>query len=246
MDREWLQRQLAEGRSIESLARELGKAPSTVAYWVNKHGLVSMHAARHRPRGGISREALESLTGQGLSLREIASALEVSVATVRHWLRRYGMRTRLAAQRGDDPESSAIVWQCPHHGWTRFHRIGRGRVRCARCNVEAVARRRRRVKELLVRENGGRCARCGFDEYAGALHFHHLERVSKTFEIGGRGLTRSIADLRAEVAKCVLLCANCHAMVEAEVATLPEALVSRAARRTMRGSSMAEQSAVNR
>jgi hypothetical protein len=36
-----------------------------------------------------------------------------------------------------------------------------------------------------------------------------------------RGITRSLARLRAEAAKCVLLCANCHAEVEAEGIELP-------------------------
>lgn len=49
MDPAWLAYQLAAGRSIESLARELGRSPSTVAYWANKHGLRSEHAARHAP-----------------------------------------------------------------------------------------------------------------------------------------------------------------------------------------------------
>ena len=37
MDRETLAKLLAAGRSIESIARETGRAASTVAYWVNKH-----------------------------------------------------------------------------------------------------------------------------------------------------------------------------------------------------------------
>ena len=63
----WLASQLAAGRSIESIARELGRDPSTVAYWVNKHGLVSAHAPRHAPRGPIPRETLVALVEQGLS-----------------------------------------------------------------------------------------------------------------------------------------------------------------------------------
>ena len=41
------------------------------------------------------------------------------------------------------------------------------------------------------------------------------------------GLTRSLKILREEAKKCVLLCANCHAMVESGVATLPLAVPSR-------------------
>jgi hypothetical protein len=38
------------------------------------------------------------------------------------------------------------------------------------------------------------------------------ERSSSSLAM--RGLTRSIDDLRKEAAKCILLCANCHAKVE--------------------------------
>src|SRR3954470_8819344 len=93
MDREWLAERLAAGRSIESIAGEAGKAPSTVAYWANKHGLASAHAPRHRARGGIERAVLENLVEQGLSIRQIASELRVSAGTVRHWLGRYGLKT---------------------------------------------------------------------------------------------------------------------------------------------------------
>jgi IS30 family transposase len=34
MERDWLEAQLEAGRSIESIAREVGKHPSTVAYHV--------------------------------------------------------------------------------------------------------------------------------------------------------------------------------------------------------------------
>jgi predicted HNH restriction endonuclease len=84
-----------------------------------------------------------------------------------------------------------------------------------------VSSRRRQVKQVLVREFGGACRLCGFDKYEGALHFHHLDPTTKVFQLGGRGLTRSLETLRREARKCVLLCANCHAMVEAGVATLP-------------------------
>ena len=54
MEREWLERELAAGRSIEAIAREVRRDPSTVAYWVNKHGLTSQHAPKHAARGGLA------------------------------------------------------------------------------------------------------------------------------------------------------------------------------------------------
>ena len=55
----------------------------------------------------------------------------------------------------------------------------------------------------------------------GALQFHHLDPATKAFEVSRQGITRSLQRLRLEAQKCVLLCANCHAMVEAGLLTLP-------------------------
>ena len=224
MEESWLAEQLEAGRSIEAIARETGRRPSTVAYWVNKHGLASQHAARHAARGGLTREQVEPLVEQGLSIRQIAAVLDLSATAVRHWLAKFDLKTAPSRYpRGST--ASSIMRECGVHGWTRFVRSGqRGHFRCGRCNTEAVTERRRQVKAMLVEEFGGACQRCGFAQYAGALQFHHVDPVAKRFQIGGRGLTRSLEQLRAEARKCVLLCANCHAMVEAGVATLPQGL----------------------
>jgi transposase len=223
MDAATLAAQLAEGRSIESIARESGRAPSTVAYWVNKHGLASSHAARHAPRGGIERDRLLALVEEGLSVRQIAARCGVSATAVRHWLQRHELKTQPARYaRRDGPRPEQLLRECVRHGWGPFVRVGAaGTYRCARRNSEAVSARRRRVKALLVAEAGGACVTCGFDAYAGALQFHHRDPASKSFEVSRQGVTRSLARLRQEARKCVLLCANCHAMVEAGLLHLP-------------------------
>jgi transposase len=210
MDPAWLAEQLAAGRSLESLARELGRSPSTVAYWANKHGLRSSHAVRHAARGGIERDALAALVEEGLSIRQIARRFGVSATTVRHWLRRHGLKTQPARySRRDSAKPPEVLRDCRRHGWVAFVRAGaEGHYRCARCNSEAVAARRRRLKEILVAEAGGGCAACGFSEYLGALQFHHRDPARKSFELSRQGITRSLARLRQEARKCVLLCAN--------------------------------------
>ena len=220
MDRAWLERELAAGRSIESLARESGKDPSTVAYWVRKHGLQSAHADRHAARGGVDRERLAELVAAGRSIRAIAAELDVSYATVQHWLKRYGLRTERVAP--PNPDARTIERTCRRHGRTEFVRYGpNDHFRCELCRKERVAARRRRVKEILVAEAGGACHLCGYDGYAGALHFHHLDPAVKAFGLAQYGAARSLDRSRAEAAKCILLCANCHAEVEAGIAELP-------------------------
>jgi len=110
---------------------------------------------------------------------------------------------------------------CSHHGETVFRLDSRGSYRCCRCRQERVTRRRREIKLLLVEEAGGACAGCGYDACVAALQFHHVDRASKDFAVSAEGVTRSIARARAEAAKCLLLCANCHAEVEAGVRPIP-------------------------
>lgn len=113
MDPAWLARELAAGRSIESLAREVGRSPSTVAYWVNKHGLQSTHTSRHAARGGIERDSLAALVEEGLSIRQIARRYDVSATTVRHWLRRHGLKTQPGHySRRDSAKPAEILREC--------------------------------------------------------------------------------------------------------------------------------------
>jgi transposase len=222
----WLAARLEEGRSIESIAREAGRSASTVGYWVNKHGLASKHAPKHAARGGLDRVELEALVALGMPIRQIAGQLGVSYTSVRHWLKRYGLttsRARRIAATADARASGAstIEGECPQHGRVTFVRRGRDGFRCQLCRMDAVDRRRREIKRILVAESGGACVLCGYSRSLAALHFHHLDPAEKSFALGKAGLTRSLAKSRAEAAKCVLLCSRCHAEVEVGVKRLP-------------------------
>jgi predicted transcriptional regulator len=222
MDRTWLEEQLAAGRSITSIAEEAGRPLSTVAYWVNKHGLVSAHAARRAPKGPVARETLLELVEQGLSVRQIGAELGLSYGAVRHWLRRHDLETRPGRHRRQDERPDAIIHECPTHGWTTFSVVGvERRLLCGQCNVERVSARRRRAKAILVDEAGGRCRVCGYDRCRAALQFHHLDPSTKRFQIAEGGRVRGMDRLREEAGRCVLLCANCHAEVEAGLTRLP-------------------------
>ncbi len=224
MDRAGLERLLDEGLSLEDIARRLGCHPSTVGYWLRKHGLQANGRARHSPRGGIPIEVLQPLVADGLSIREIAAQLDVGYGTVRHWLRRHGLRTK-AAQRPSredrDVADPIVLMLCPRHGTTGFGLRADGYRRCLRCRSDDVARRRRRVKEILVAEAGGSCAICGYDRCIAAMHFHHMDPGEKSFSLADRGLSRSLDSARAEARKCVLLCSNCHAEVETGMVSVP-------------------------
>lgn len=172
-------------------------------------------------RTGLERDQLERLVEDGMTIAQIAVEVGCSMGTVRHWLGRYGLKTRTVRRGTANPGLATITRTCQHHGETDFVIDGAGDYRCRRCRVEAVVRRRRKVKQLLVAEAGGGCAICGYSRYAGALAFHHVDPDEKTLAVSMSGTTLSIDFLRSEAQKCVLLCSNCHAEVEGGVTNLP-------------------------
>ena len=180
-----------------------------------------------RCSGALTRGELERLVDGGASIAQIADVVGRSKGTVRHWLREYGLRTQRSERRlewGDRREemlAAVIQCRCPHHGVTDFGRRSESGYRCLKCRSDAVTRRRRKVKRILVEEAGGGCVGCGYDRCIAALEFHHVDPAEKAFSLSHRGVARSLARARAEAEKCVLLCANCHAEVEAGVRRLP-------------------------
>lgn len=230
MDRNRLEGWLQSGLSLTEIGELVGRDPSTVGYWCKKYGLEPNGRSAHAARGALTREQLRPLVATGMTHRAIAEAVDRSVATVRYWLSVHGLETARRLRR-DEVEAAlaagdgTVVRRCRHHGETEFALVGpEKRPRCKKCRSAAVARKRRRLKRLLVHERGGSCALCGYDRCLAALQFHHLDPDTKAFGIAHRGFTRSLAAAREEAAKCVLLCSNCHAEVEVGAASLPESI----------------------
>jgi hypothetical protein len=81
----------------------------------------------------------------------------------------------------------------------------------------------------MVARKGHHCLKCGYRKCPQALSFHHINpRVKECWITRGGGKTYlgeppSREQLEAEIKnKCVLLCRNCHAEVEAGLWTITE------------------------
>lgn len=74
-----------------------------------------------------------------------------------------------------------------------------------------ASQRRHQLKAWGVEALGGKCRICGYDRLAG-LQFHHLDPREKDFNLGSRVSGKA---WEAELKKCVLVCANCHAEIHA-------------------------------
>ena len=76
------------------------------------------------------------------------------------------------------------------------------------------------LKRYKVRKG---CAKCGYNKNAQALQFNHINPEDKCFLIATKAHkiylsrhTKNKRDIKAELAKCEVLCANCHCIVTFE------------------------------
>ena len=66
---------------------------------------------------------------------------------------------------------------------------------------------RARNRETREKAKAGGCIRCG-EKHIACLDFHHRDPTEKDLEVAN--LSTSRARLLTEIAKCDVLCANCH------------------------------------
>jgi hypothetical protein len=85
---------------------------------------------------------------------------------------------------------------------------------------EAVTRRHQKIRAIVIAEAGGRCVACGYDRFASALQFHHVDPGTKEFNVNPAS-GKSLEKYRSEARKCVLVCATCHVEIEGGVTPCP-------------------------
>ena len=78
-------------------------------------------------------------------------------------------------------------------------------------DYKAQKKRRFDRKKKFVLLLGGECKKCGYKENLSSLAFHHRNPEEKEFTLSSRELGMFKEErLLKEVAKCDLLCHNCH------------------------------------
>ena len=79
-------------------------------------------------------------------------------------------------------------------------------VKYTRPNVE------RKMAKIHAYQLEKGCADCGYSAHPAALEFDHLPGTEKLFNIGEEIGNRSVESIWSEIAKCEVVCANCHAI----------------------------------
>ncbi|SRR6266550_3483425 len=102
---------------------------------------------------------------------------------------------------------------------------------CANCHqlrhaIEAkatsarVVQLRRETKLRAIDLFGGMCRGCERTYPPPVFQFHHRDPAAKEFAISSDGIYRRWDKVAEELAKCVMVCANCHAEIHAGVREL--------------------------
>lgn len=76
--------------------------------------------------------------------------------------------------------------------------------------ARSVYNRRKRNRQKFIDYAGGKCSRCGYNTCINSLDFHHLDPSTKSFSLCHRNMSKGLESIKAEVDKCILVCANCH------------------------------------
>ena len=97
---------------------------------------------------------------------------------------------------------------------------GYKRKECKKCanrlRHESRLKKRRELKIKAVQCLGGKCQRCRYNKYIGALEFHHFQKEGKEKEIHDLLDKPNWEKIRKELKKCILVCANCHREIHSQ------------------------------
>lgn len=72
-------------------------------------------------------------------------------------------------------------------------------------------------KRAYINSHKKECAECGYNTHTSALDFHHTR--DKAFTLA-QASGHSYESVDAEIAKCVVLCSNCHRLLHAGIISI--------------------------
>ena len=89
---------------------------------------------------------------------------------------------------------------------------GSGGFKTKQTRLDYFNKRRRECKKFIQDYKEGKsCIKCGWKAYPDILEFHHRDPKEKLYNLSFGGIANiSRARLEIEIAKCDLLCPNCH------------------------------------
>lgn len=90
---------------------------------------------------------------------------------------------------------------------------------CKNCHMITHHDKCSKNKQKLLDANSQACVchKCRYDKNKVALDFHHKNSKNKSFTIGNMGNCGNFKKILKESKKCILLCRNCHALLQVDI-----------------------------
>lgn len=203
----------------------------------------------------ITKEDLEKLVGQFLTIREISALTSIDHYIISKLLKGYGLKTFPKSKQpllvvtkeqlqecidlgyGEKRTSKKLgITQQTYRRWMNFYSLksnceerykkqadhlqkcvspntceicNQNKCRdtiCKKCSSGLIGWG---IKFILFEHCGGKCAKCGCDDFR-IMEFHHLNPSEKSFSIGGSFTYKDLKLVKEELKKCAMLCHNCH------------------------------------
>lgn len=156
----------------------------------------------------MNKEKLKEMCLNNSSFTEIEKELNMTRSQVRYWIKKYELKRISKCKYCGDVINSAKKSVCDKSS----------------CRNKKYINRWKKIKIESINLLGGCCRVCGYNNYNGALEFHHVDPNEKDADwtiIKKRSEKRRIEELK----KCVLLCSNCHKEVHAGIIECPDTLI---------------------
>jgi hypothetical protein len=176
----------------------------------------------------MTKEYLEKLLNENFSLNQISKLTNKSLGSIRYWTKKYNLNSNHKTFSANDKlcdlhlkTDKKLCTRCnqelPLSEFYQKRGVAYGSFYCKKCtNTQTVERQQKRKMEW-VEYKGGKCEKCGYDKYIGALEFHHNDPSKKDFTLAHVKLKTSDTKIQEELDKCTLLCSNCHREVHANI-----------------------------
>lgn len=172
----------------------------------------------------MDKKILIKFIEEGKSFNMISKETKKSLSTIRYWANKYGIKSTFNPFSENKQKNYSDFRYCPSCEQdcpidNFYNRRGKknSSVYCKDCTKKQTTERMRKLKEKMVQYKGGKCERCDYNKYYGALEFHHLDPYSKDFSPSSLKKYTFDDRVKKELDKCILLCANCHREIHNEL-----------------------------
>ena len=171
---------------------------------------------------------LKDYLDRNLSIREISEESKKCCTSVRHWMKKYGLKPNFKSFKDDHCYSSGSVKErnrikvigdtkyCPtckqYKKFDEFYvrRKNNHSGYCRQCITRDTIERGRKFKLKCIEYKGGKCQICSYSKCQAALDFHHRNPDEKEFSVCKYRSCKLNDKIKTELDKCDILRANCH------------------------------------